>query len=284
MSDTWIKRNAMAAYVILAYGITWLIAIPLALSYNGIIPIEIPLAIHYTLPFGPMLASLIVTKIAMGKTGLRGLLGRMSKWRVGPIWLAIGLFSVWILYLVSGGILIIIGQPWPDLSAFGQVMYLPYLTIIGAWLLWIFTYGIGEETGWRGFLLPAFQSKYSALRSSFYVSIIWAGWHIPMFLYNENLMALGIIGTLFWFIGLVFGSVLLTWLYNSTKGSILITAIWHGTFNLFTAAAGQAAETASGIISMFVMILVVIIIAAYGKENLSHQERQQIEFRNADVN
>ena len=89
---------------------------------------------------------------------------------------------------------------------------------------------------------------------------------------------------MFWFIGLIFGSVLLTWLYNSTRGSILITAIWHGTFNLFTAAAGQAAETASGIISMFVMILVVIIIAAYGKENLSHQERQQIEFRNADVN
>ena len=167
------------------------------------------------------------------------------------------------------------GQPWPDLSAFGQVMYLPYLTIIGAWLLWIFTYGIGEETGWRGFLLPAFQSKFGALRSSFYVSIIWAGWHIPMFLYNENLVALGIIGTAFWFIGLTFGSVLLTWLYNSTKGSILITAIWHGTFNLFTAAAGQAAETASGIISMFVMILVVVIIGVYGRENLSKSERQQ---------
>ena len=98
-----------------------------------------------------------------------------------------------------------------------------------------------------------------------------------MFLYNENLMALGIIGTLFWFIGLTFGSVLLTWLYNNTRGSILITAIWHGTFNLFTAAAGQAAGTASGIISMFVMIWVVIIVIVYGKENLSRFDRQQKE-------
>jgi membrane protease YdiL (CAAX protease family) len=275
MSDGWIQRNAVAAYVILAYGITWLIAFPMAFSYRGIIPMEIPLVLHYILPFGPMLASLIVTKVVMGNRGFKDLLNRMSKWRVGPRWIVIGLFSVWILYLLTNGLLVIMGQPLPDLGAFGQVMYLPYLTTIGAWLLWIFTYGIGEETGWRGFLLPAFQSKYGALRSSFFVSVIWAGWHIPMFIYNENLMAMGLIGSLFWLIGLLFGSVLLTWLYNSTKGSILITAIWHGTFNLFTAAIGQAADSIAGIISMCVMVWVVIIIAIYGRENLSKSEKQQ---------
>jgi membrane protease YdiL (CAAX protease family) len=277
MIQEWIRKRTIFAYVLLAYGITWLIAIPLVLSYNGWISLQIPLALHYILPFGPLLAALIVSRIAGGSMGLREILKRMSKWRVGLIWLAIAIFSVWGLYLLSSTLLLLVGQPWPDIGIFGQVMYLPYLTIVGSWFLWVFTFGIGEETGWRGFLLPNLQSKYNALTSAIIVSIIWAGWHIPMFLYNENLRAMGVFGTIFWVVGLMFGSVLLTWLYNSTKGSILMTAIWHGTFNLFTAAAGQAAATTSAMISMFVMVLVVLIVIVYRPKNLSSNERQKTE-------
>ena len=277
MIQDWIKRRAVFAYVLLAYGISWFIALPIALSYHGLITADIPLALHYILPFGPLLAALIVSKIVGGSTGLRQILGHMSKWRVGPVWLVIAIFSVWGLYLMSGTILVLIGQPWPDLSVFGQVMYLPYLTFAGSWCLWVFTYGIGEETGWRGFLLPHLQTRFSALKASILVSVVWAGWHIPMFLYNENLIAMGLMGTVFWVVGLMFGSVLLTWLYNSTGGSILMTAIWHGTFNLFTAAAGQAADTTSAIISMFVMILVALIVFVYKPENLSQRVKQKAE-------
>ena len=272
MSREWVKHNSILSYVLLAYGITWLIALPLVLSYLGIIALEIPFALHYILPFGPMLSALIVTAVMSGTSGPREILTRMSKWRVKPIWFLIALISVWILYFVSSTIIVLIGQPWPDLSIFGNVLYLPYLTFVGAWLLWTFTFGIGEETGWRGFLLPRLQVKYGPLTASLIVSIIWAGWHIPMFLYNENLIALGLMGTIFWVIGLMFGSILLTWLYNSSKGSILMTALWHGTYNLFTAAAGQAAGLSSGIISMFVMIWVVFIVVAYRKRNPSIQK------------
>ena len=275
MIQEWIRKRAVAAYVLLAYGITWLIAIPLVLSYNGWITLQVPLALHYVLPFGPLLAALIVSRIVGGSTGLRDILGRMSRWNVDPVWFGIAIYSVWGLYLLSSTILLLIGLPVPNLSIFGQVMYMPYLTIIGSWSLWIFTFGIGEETGWRGFLLPHLQTKHNALTSAILVSIIWAGWHIPMFLYNENLMAMGAFGTVFWVVGLIFGSVLLTWLYNSTKGSILMTAIWHGTFNLFTAAAGQAVAMTSAVISMFVMILVVSIVIYYRSENLSSEERQR---------
>jgi len=277
MSEEIAQWKTVGIFVLLAFGITWSIALAIALSYHGIISITIPLSLHYILPFGSLLSALIVTWITGRKVGLKDLMKRMTKWRVRPIWAAVAILSVWILYLVSSFIIVLMGQPWPDLSIFGQVLYMPYLTFLGAWLLWIFTYGIGEETGWRGFLLPHLQTRFSALTSSLILGLIWAGWHIPMFLYNENLMAMGLIGTIFWVIGLMFGAVLLTWLYNSTEGSILLTAIWHGTFNLFTAAVGQAAGVASGIISMFVMILVVIIIALYGRENLAHVERQRSE-------
>jgi len=272
MIREWVKQNSVLSYILLAYGITWLIALPLVLSYQGLIAIEVPFALHYILPFGPMLSALIVTAVTSGTSGLREILSRMSKWRIKPIWFLIALFSVWILYFVSSTIIVLIGQPWPDLSLFGNVLYLPYLTFAGAWLLWIFTFGIGEETGWRGFLLPKLQVKHGPITASLILGIFWAGWHVPMFLYNENLIAMGLMGTIFWVIGLMFGSVLLTWLYNSSEGSVLMTALWHGTYNLFTAAIGQAAGLTSGIISMFVMIWVVFIVFAYRRYNPSVQK------------
>jgi membrane protease YdiL (CAAX protease family) len=275
MVREWIQRNVIASYILLAYGITWSIALIVALSYHGVIDLGIPLWLHYLLPYGPMLSALILTWVKGGRDSLRDLLGRMSKWRIKPVWIAITLFSLWIFYIASAFMMVIIGLPWPDLSIFGQVMYLPYLTFLGSWVLWIFTYGIGEETGWRGYLLPHIQRKHSALVSALIVSLFWAAWHAPMFLYNENLIAMGPFGTLSWVIGLMFGSVLLTWLYNNSEGSVLMTAIWHGTFNMFTAAMGQAASITSAIISMLVMVLVVIVVFVYKPENLSRLERQK---------
>ncbi len=271
----WIQRRAVTSYVLLAYGITWLLALPLVLAYNGFLQIGVPFVIQYVLPYGPLLSALIVTWARNGMTGLREIFSRMSKWRIRPIWILTALFSVWVLYFTSVLMLMFMGQPWPDLSVFGEVMYLPYLTFLGSWALWIFTYGIGEETGWRGFLLPQLQTKYNALVSSLILSIIWAGWHIPMFLYNENLMAMGPFGIFGWVIGLMFGAVLMTFIYNNTEGSILMTAIWHGTFNLFTAAVDQAAGVTSGIISMLVMFWAVLIVIVYKPTDLSRLERQR---------
>ncbi|MFW9869283.1 MAG: CPBP family intramembrane glutamic endopeptidase [Candidatus Thorarchaeota archaeon] len=275
MVRAWIQRNVVASYILLAYGITWSLALLLALSYHGVISLGIPFGLHYLLPYGPMLSALILTWVRGGKDAVRVLLSRMSKWRIKPVWIVTTLLSVWVFFIASAFMMVAIGQPWPDLSIFGQVMYLPYLTFLGSWALWIITYGIGEETGWRGYLLPHLQAKYSALTSSLIVGLFWAAWHAPMFLYDENLIAMGPFGTISWVIGLMFGSVLQTWLYNNTEGSVLMTAIWHGTFNTFTAAAGQAASVTSGIISMLVMVLVVIIVIIYKPRNLSRSERQK---------
>lgn len=275
MVRAWIQRNVVASYILLAYGITWSLALLLALSYHGVISLGIPFGLHYLLPYGPMLSALILTWVRGGKDAVRVLLSRMSKWRIKPVWIVTTLLSLWVFFIASAFMMVAIGQPWPDLSIFGQVMYLPYLTFLGSWALWIITYGIGEETGWRGYLLPHLQAKYSALTSSLIVGLFWAAWHAPMFLYDENLIAMGPFGTISWVIGLMFGSVLQTWLYNNTEGSVLMTAIWHGTFNTFTAAAGQAASVTSGIISMLVMVLVVIIVIIYKPRNLSRSERQK---------
>jgi membrane protease YdiL (CAAX protease family) len=264
-------------YVILSYAITWIIVLPLVLSTQGILDVALPYAFHYLAPFGPLAAAFIASYIERGSEGTRALLRGLTRVKIRPTFIAIAVLSPWILFLIAGLASVLLEGAFPDLETFGVIPYGNsglYLSLIGAWLVWLFTYGIGEETGWRGFLLPHVQKKHGSLLSALIVGVIWCFWHLPFFFYNPNFQAFGLFGSIMWAVGLLFGSILLTWLYNSCEGSILMVAIWHGTFNLFTGAYGQAVETTAGIISMLVMLLVVGIIAVFGPTNLSEMDRQ----------
>lgn len=87
---------------------------------------------------------------------------------------------------------------------------------------------IGEEVGWRGFLLPILQSKMNALNSSVLLGILWGFYHFPIIIGNG-------IGIFFVFIiNVTLLSIVVTWLYNSTNGSIIITILFHTVINIFT--------------------------------------------------
>jgi hypothetical protein len=90
---TRIQRNASGVFILLAYGITWLIARPIVLSHIGRLQ-GVPLTIHYLLPYGTPLSALIVTSIMSGREGLRDILGRMTKARIKPVWLGVRILSV----------------------------------------------------------------------------------------------------------------------------------------------------------------------------------------------
>ena len=76
-----------------------------------------------------------------------------------------------------------------------------------------------------------------------------------------------------WFFGLIAGAIVFTWLYNSAAGSILIIAVWHGTFNFITASpAGEGLIAA--ILSTIVMVWAVVIVFLFKPANLSHAEKQ----------
>ena len=245
----------LGAYFFLTYAISWSIGIPLAFAHQGIIPAILPAWTHYLIPFGPMLAALIVTGMSQGLPGLRDLVRRMFLWRACPKWWIIAFSPLLLGYLI----LVILNRASGSalgLSDLGAVSYLPPLGT-GALLLWIFTFGLGEETGWRGFALPRLQKGRSALAATLILATFWAFWHLPQFFYVlDPAFAAG------WVIGLFAGAVLLTWLYNSTKDSILMVAIWHGCFNFMTA---STAETGflPAILSLIVIFWAVFVIIRY---------------------
>ncbi|MDZ7336120.1 MAG: CPBP family intramembrane metalloprotease [candidate division KSB1 bacterium] len=97
---------------------------------------------------------------------------------------------------------------------------------MGSSFLWLLTYGIGEETGWRGYALPRLQKNHSALSATVILWVFWALWHLSAFFYLYDPTI--VIGFL---LGVLAGAIVFTWLYNSTGGSILMVTLLHGVFN-----------------------------------------------------
>lgn len=252
----------LAAFFFLAFLLSWLVQVPLALAARGVIQARIPGFIHYAAGYGPLLSALIVTWLMEGKSGLQSLFRRITRWKV-PVrwWLAA--FSPLVVYLLVGaGLDLLRGIPL-DLTALGRINFLPPLGLAAA-PLWFLTFGIGEEAGWRGFALPRLQEKHSALVSTLILWCFWALWHTPMFFYTYQISVIP--GML---IGLLAGSVVFTWLLNSTGGSVLLCAVWHATYNLTTACADCTSGWAAPVISSLVMVWAVLVVLLYKHSDFS---------------
>jgi membrane protease YdiL (CAAX protease family) len=267
----WLKRHAVLAYWILALVISWLIWLPLIVQAQGWANFDAPFALHYLAAFGPMIAAVVMTTYVDGTTGLRGLWERITRWRVGwRGWFAAALPLV--LFVLALIVTRILGNPEPDLRQLGQANYLPYLGL-GVIPLWIATNGLGEEIGWRGYALPHLQKAHSALGATLILGIMWALWHLPIFFYLESYRRLGLGMFPMFALGLVAGAVILTWLFNSTGGSILMVALWHAMFNAVTAT--QATDvTMQTVMSIAIMVIAVFIVIIFKPANLSREPKQ----------
>ena len=159
---SWLKRHSIVAYFVLAYAITWTIWLPIVASAQGWVQWNVPYMLYYFGSFGPLIAALIVTALTEGKTGIRQLIRRIVKWRLEIRYYAFAVLVPVALFLLALLVNRIVTGAWSDLSLLGQADYLPYLGPFGMLGLWFLTYGLGEETGWRGFALPHLQKNRSA--------------------------------------------------------------------------------------------------------------------------
>lgn len=171
-SDAWLKKHDLVLYFVLAFAISWSIAIPLAIrAQSQSARPTTPFARHYLISYGPMLSAILVTVFTRGWDGLRQLWAAVVQWRVRRIvWLAA--VSPLIVLIFTLPVWSVIQQQWPDLAQLGDVPFLPNLGF-GALPLWILTSGFGEEIGWRGYALPRLQRRYSALTATLFLSVLW---------------------------------------------------------------------------------------------------------------
>jgi membrane protease YdiL (CAAX protease family) len=108
------------------------------------------------------------------------------------------------------------------------------LTSFIAWMVFNFFSGpLAEEAGWRGYLLPRLQSKYNSLAASLLIGFVWTLWHVPLaFVVGADQAELGVFGWVIYTILVFTISVILTWLFNNTSGSLVIVILAHFFFNV----------------------------------------------------
>ncbi len=253
------KRKAFWLYVVLVYAISWLLWIPVQwyATQRGYImpnPQTIPELIakgfqdstHLTLVLltiisillpGTVIAAIVAQAYESGKAGLRELWQRCTHWRLGWRWYGIMLGLIFLIYLPIT-IFGLVKGPLPSITQFSTVL---------VWLVPLFIYEFVssgmEEPGWRGYLLPSLQTRFSAKKASFIVGIIWGVWHWPVFLpaYMTALHSAGgvpqavitlLIQLILYTAGSIMsGALIYTWLYNRT-GSTFLCILFHVVHNI----------------------------------------------------
>ncbi|MCS6906754.1 MAG: type II CAAX endopeptidase family protein [Anaerolineales bacterium] len=259
------NRHPVGWFYILAFSISWLGWIPTVLGSHGIAPFDEPyFQLLLLLPaIAPTLAAVIVTRMTYGKSQIVALLKALFHWRVSLIWYVVAVFGPLVLLLMGRMITDWLGLSAAQPTSQGDLFPLA-LSAFGMSLLsnpW-------EEVGWRGFALPHLQKRYSALVATLIVGSLWGVWHLPLFFWVGNPMAE--YPFLPWFVGTVAGAFLYTWLYNSTKGSLLPVALFHVSLNTF----GVVITGVSiGILAILYVLVALVLVVVYGSINLSRQER-----------
>lgn len=257
-------RN-LIRFLLLAYAISWAIWSPLWLPAIGITGLPV-LPYHHALGgFGPLIAAIICTAQEKSAAGVRALFESMLAWR--PVaYLLIALLAPFVLLVVS----MIFHGPF-DANGIWRNDEFPQMGFIIFFLYNLVFFGFGEETGWRGFALPRLQQRMNALIASLLLTVFWAIWHWPLFLYRPGYTTMGVGGAAGWVFSLLTGSVLLTWLFNSTRGSLLVVAIFHSTVDIaFTCKA--AAPVVVGTMGMLITLWGIAMVFVAGPRKLSTVE------------
>jgi len=218
------------------------------------------------------LAAIVLVLIEGRKGGLRELLSRALIWRVGVKWWIIALFFMLVPSVASLYLYNLLGGPTVDWSGLQ-----PLYQIFPSFIFLTLAAGIGEEFGWRGFLLPRLQARHNALVSGLIVGVAWATWHVPMFFIEgtsqyEHRLAGGLLPAILGYaVFVIVQSVQFTWLFNNTKGSVLLAAVFHGASNAWAGYLGMGDIPFGGILTLVALsvLITAIIVPLAGANDLS---------------
>ncbi len=236
-----LARHPLIFFFLMAYLGTWLITVPLALSANGVglLPFGIPKGSVFFVSaawvfLGPTLAAFFMTGTTEGRAGIRRLLRRYVLWRVSLWWYLVVLIGPPVIIL-----LVTIVLPGA-LASFQTLAPLdPLVLLVSFPLVLIFAGPLFEEGGWRGFALPRLQRLHGPFVGSLILGALWACWHLPLFWITVWGNPPTILNMVLYIPTVILMSVVYTWVFNNTKGSILVAILLHTSFDVFVGPVGQ---------------------------------------------
>jgi membrane protease YdiL (CAAX protease family) len=221
--------------------------------------------LHWLATWTPNIAAVTITALMVKeKNGVRNLLSGWTKWRVGTFWYIVALSPLF-MGLLAAGIYRILGNTPP-----GPLMEYDWKLIAFLLVLSLLTGASGEELGWRGFALPRLQTRFSALTSSLILGLMWSLWHLPVYL--PSFESGGV--PYWWFTAHILAeSIIYTWAYNNTGGSLVISTLLHMVSNfsngLFLLTGLITLEAGMMIVLPIYILYSLAVVFVYGSAKLS---------------
>lgn len=200
-----INQYPLASFFMMTYALSWWSA---------------PFTGGQILPYGPAIAALILITLSEGRNGLRRLWRQKTEWQVGWQWL---LIAPGIVIALHAGALLL--NLW-----LGSTLVLPVSMMLPLLIELIVIGGAWEEPGWSGYALPRLQARFAQqphglLLSTLIMAVFRAIWHLPLAIY----------GLIPWIDVLIFSvafQAIISWLYNRSRGSVLVIMLFHLTNNI----------------------------------------------------
>lgn len=256
-------RNLILFFTI-TFGFSWSLWSPSLLATLGIIEyLFLYDLLRIIGGFGPFVGAFSLTLHNEGGTGARVLWSRgwhYENWRYFLIALFLlpflNFLSLWMAVMTEG-------IAFPRLSIWNDYMF-----ILVDFIFYIFIVGpFQEEFGWRGYALDILKIKWNALESSLILGAIWSFWHLPLFYINNTAHTND--SFLSFTFTVILMSILFTWLYNNSNGSILVAMIFHASNNISNSLFPLKSTRLGYVYYGFLLdLVVVIILIVYGHKKL----------------
>ena len=215
-----VPSAAIVPFVLITFAVTWgvvgfyVIRPEDAVAWFGEISGRHPA--FYLATWGPAIAAFFVVLKSGGVSGFRAFLSRLLLWRSSIGWAAFLLVGVPMTFaagsLVKGNLL---SDPFPFDSVTAALSGMVFMLFLGPI----------EEFGWRGVAQPILQRHMAPIWAGLLIGVVWGLWHIPAF-YLSGAVQSGWSFTPF-LIGNISLAVIVTPLFNASRGSILLPAVFH---------------------------------------------------------
>lgn len=218
-----LRKHQLLAFFVLSYAISYL-AVFGFIWLNPGQPMVAWSLVWFLFVFSPSISAILISWFIGGWPEVRQLLAGFTRWKVGVQWylaavfLLLGPFAIALVYIALGNAPIGLTAGWTIPLVLAQMV------------TQLFAGPASEEAGWRGFALPRLQGKYNALVSSLILGILWTFWHLPLF-YLTGATQVSIPMPIYLALTVTM-TIYLTWLYNNTRGSLIITTLAHFAYNL----------------------------------------------------
>lgn len=219
------------------FGVTWVLWIPATLIFGDSLDDRSPFSIPFFVVLqslgaaGPSLVAYWLLRRSGGRDAVHLVARRYKLWRIRWHWYLVAALLVPTLQLAGllvgglfrGGQLVDpsspLGDMLADIGVAGAIAIFPVIIIAQ-----LPSSPLLEEFGWRGFALPRLQDRYSALTSSVILGVLWGLWHLPLTLaYGDPVVP--------FLLQITAISVLITWVFNNTSGSMLLAMLCHASLN-----------------------------------------------------